>query len=172
MEGVCIVMGFLQATIAYAVAKGENTTRLWTKPLTQRNHARKVPVYETGDPMGKVDRIHNAPAHWSTHAVSASAKVLGMFPPEEINKLGLGDKILLIGCGEIISALLLVIPLTSPLGTLLTSGFWGGAILRSHDAKRKLPLAEHSPGIDLDRCVHAGECPRVGHETARSRAVQ
>jgi len=33
-----------------------------------------------------------------------------------------------IGAGELASAILLLIPRTSSLGLLLTSGFWGGAI--------------------------------------------
>ena len=41
---------------------------------------------------------------------------------------GLGDRVQLIGWGEIITALLLVIPWTSPLGALMTSGLWGGVI--------------------------------------------
>ena len=34
----------------------------------------------------------------------------------------------MIGAGELASAILLLIPRTSSLGLLLTSGFWGGAI--------------------------------------------
>ena len=47
---------------------------------------------------------------------------------EPMKKIGLEDRILLIGCGELITAILLLIPWTSPLGTLLASGFWGGVI--------------------------------------------
>jgi hypothetical protein len=36
--------------------------------------------------------------------------------------------VLLIGVGEIAAAILLVLPWTAPLGTLVTSGFWGGVI--------------------------------------------
>ena len=57
---------------------------------------------------------------------AGSGKVFGFAPPELAEKMagyGLGDKLKLIGCGEMISALLLLIPRTSPLGTLLVSGF-------------------------------------------------
>jgi len=56
------------------------------------------------------------------------SKVLGLMPADKVAELGLGDKIVLIGLGEIVAALLLVIPWTSPLGTLVTSGLWGGII--------------------------------------------
>jgi hypothetical protein len=62
---------------------------------------------------------------------AGSGKVFGFAPPEVVenmNKFGLGDRLQLIGSGEMIAAVLLVIPWTSPLGTLLTSGFWGGVI--------------------------------------------
>jgi hypothetical protein len=41
---------------------------------------------------------------------------------------GLSEEIYLIGAGELITAILLLIPRTSSLGVLLTSGFWGGVI--------------------------------------------
>jgi DoxX-like family len=54
------------------------------------------------------------------------------FPPPDMaammTKMGLGDRALLIGWGEIITAVLLVLPWTSPLGGLLASGLWGGII--------------------------------------------
>jgi hypothetical protein len=59
---------------------------------------------------------------------AGSAKVLGLFPPEAVAKIGLGDQIGLIGTGELASAILLLVPRTSSLGVLLTSSFWGGAI--------------------------------------------
>jgi DoxX-like family len=72
---------------------------------------------------------------WVLHGLIAgmmillgSAKVLGFFPPEEVAKLGLSLPIQVIGAGELVSAVLLLIPRTSSLGLLLTSGFWGGAI--------------------------------------------
>ena len=60
--------------------------------------------------------------------LAGSAKVFGLFPPEEVAKLGLSLPIQVIGAGELASAILLLIPRTSSLGLLLTSGFWGGAI--------------------------------------------
>ena len=60
--------------------------------------------------------------------LAASAKVLGLFPPEQVEKLGLSVPIQVIGAGELVSALLLLAPRTASLGVLLTSGFWGGAI--------------------------------------------
>ena len=59
---------------------------------------------------------------------TGSVKVLGPVPPEALVKFGLGEQARLIGAGAILCALLLLIPRTSPLGTLLTSSFWGGAI--------------------------------------------
>src|ERR1700758_2422467 len=60
--------------------------------------------------------------------LAGSAKVFGFFPPEAVAKLGLSLPIQVIGVGELASAILLLIPRTSSLGLLLTSGFWGGAI--------------------------------------------
>lgn len=60
--------------------------------------------------------------------LAGSAKVFGLFPPEEVAKLGLSLSIQVIGIGELASAVLLLIPRTSSLGLLLTSAFWGGAI--------------------------------------------
>ena len=72
---------------------------------------------------------------WVLHGVvggimllAGSAKVLGLFPPEEVAKLGLSVPIQVIGAGELVSAILLLVPRTASLGVLLTSGFWGGAI--------------------------------------------
>jgi hypothetical protein len=62
---------------------------------------------------------------------AGSGKAFGFAPPEIVEKMqafGLGDRLQLIGFGELISAVLLLIPWTSPLGTLLVSGFWGGVI--------------------------------------------
>jgi uncharacterized membrane protein YphA (DoxX/SURF4 family) len=62
---------------------------------------------------------------------AGSGKVFGFAQPEvveNLNKFGLGDRLQLIGLGEMTAAVLLIIPWTSPLGTLLTSGFWGGVI--------------------------------------------
>jgi hypothetical protein len=83
----------------------------------------------------KASRNWKTIAGWVLHGLIAgimllagSAKLLGMFPPEEVAKLGLGVPIQVIGTGEVVSALLLLIPRTASLGVLLTSSFWGGAI--------------------------------------------
>jgi hypothetical protein len=83
----------------------------------------------------RANRIWNIIAGWVLHGLvggimllAASAKILGLFPPEQIEKLGLSVPIQVIGAGELVSALLLLIPRTASLGVLLTSGFWGGAI--------------------------------------------
>ena len=74
-------------------------------------------------------------AGWVLHGLVAgimllagAAKVLGLFPPEQVEKLGLSVPIQVIGAGELVSAILLLVPRTASLGVLLTSGFWGGAI--------------------------------------------
>ena len=59
---------------------------------------------------------------------AGSAKLLGFFPRDQLAKFGLGDQIYLIGAGEVISAVLLLVPHTSSLGVLMVSGFWGGTI--------------------------------------------
>ena len=59
--------------------------------------------------------------------LAGSAKVLGLFPPEMVEKFGLSVPIQVIGAGELVSAILLLVPRTASLGVLLTSGFWGGA---------------------------------------------
>lgn len=48
---------------------------------------------------------------------------------ENMQKFGLGDYVYLIGAGEFLTAILLVVPRTASLGILLTSGFFGGAIV-------------------------------------------
>jgi hypothetical protein len=60
--------------------------------------------------------------------LAGSAKLLGLYPPEVIAKLGLSVPIQVIGVGELATALLLLVPRTSSLGVLLASSFWGGAI--------------------------------------------
>lgn len=56
-------------------------------------------------------------------------KLSGKIPPEELEKMGpLKDQIMLLGFGEVATAVLFVIPWTAPLGTLLMSGLWGGII--------------------------------------------
>ncbi len=83
----------------------------------------------------KASRNWKTVAGWVLHGLVAgimllagSAKVLGLFPPEQVEKLGLGVPIQVIGAGELVSAVLLLVPRTASLGVLLTSGFWGGAI--------------------------------------------
>src|SRR6476660_7953040 len=83
----------------------------------------------------KTNRNWQKVGGWVLHGLIAgmmilagSAKVLGFFPPEEVAKLGLSLPIQVIGVGELASAVFLLIPRTSSLGLLLTSGFWGGAI--------------------------------------------
>lgn len=48
---------------------------------------------------------------------------------KQFTALGLKDFILLIAVGELVSAILFLIPITHPLGVLLLSGYMGGAIL-------------------------------------------
>src|SRR5258708_33708733 len=83
----------------------------------------------------KANRNWKTIAGWVLHGLvggimllAASAKVLGFFPPEQVEKLGLSVPIQVIGAGELVSAILLLIPRTASLGVLLTSGFWVGAI--------------------------------------------
>src|SRR5262249_21493605 len=57
--------------------------------------------------------------------LAASAKILGLFPAEA-EKFGVPIQV--IGAGELVSAILLLVPRTASLGILLTSSFWGGAI--------------------------------------------
>jgi hypothetical protein len=61
---------------------------------------------------------------------SAGAKLAGAAPVVEMfQKWGLGNQVLLIGIGELTSALLFVIPQTHSLGVLLLSAYMGGAIV-------------------------------------------
>jgi len=83
----------------------------------------------------KANRNWKTIAGWVLHGLvggvmilAGSAKVLGLFPPEQVAKMGLGLPIQVIGAGELAAAIFLLIPRTSSLGLLLTSGFWGGAI--------------------------------------------
>src|SRR4030081_612118 len=61
---------------------------------------------------------------------AGASKVFGWIPAAQLEMLpaDLRDRLLLIGVGELITATLLLIPWTSPLGTLAMSGFWGGVI--------------------------------------------
>jgi DoxX-like family len=61
---------------------------------------------------------------------SAAAKLLGAEPAVKgFTDFGLGDYILLIGVGELVSAILFLIPRTNSLGLLLLSAYMGGAIV-------------------------------------------
>ncbi len=57
-------------------------------------------------------------------------KLAGMMPPEATQKIpaGIADHLKLIGAGEFVTAILLIVPISSSLGVLLASGFWGGVI--------------------------------------------
>ena len=57
-------------------------------------------------------------------------KLAGMVPPEAKEKMaaGIANNLMLIGAGELITGILLIVPLTSSLGLLLATGFWGGVI--------------------------------------------
>lgn len=63
--------------------------------------------------------------------MAGSFKAFDLLPEEakqEMEGSAILDNLLLIGVGEIVTALLLIVPRTLSLGVLLTSGFWGGAI--------------------------------------------
>jgi uncharacterized membrane protein YphA (DoxX/SURF4 family) len=61
---------------------------------------------------------------------SASGKLMKAEPVVKgFAEFGLGDKILLIGVGELVSTILFLIPRTSSLGTLLLGSYMGGAIV-------------------------------------------
>src|SRR5258707_5799081 len=96
---------------------------------TTLNHTSK------GDRTMKATRNWKPTTGWVLHGLvggvmllAGSAKVLGLFPPEMVEKFGLSVPIQVIGAGELVSAILLLVPRTASLGVLLTSGFWGGAI--------------------------------------------
>jgi hypothetical protein len=61
---------------------------------------------------------------------SAITKILGVQAVAEVfEKWGLRNHLLLIGIGELVSALLFLIPRTNSLGLLLLSAYLGGAIV-------------------------------------------
>jgi hypothetical protein len=61
---------------------------------------------------------------------SAAAKLArAQAAVETFEKWGLGDYVLLIGVGELLSALLFLIPRTNSAGLLLLSSYMGGAIV-------------------------------------------
>jgi hypothetical protein len=55
--------------------------------------------------------------------------VAGAWVAEQLKVPGISPWITVIGLGELASAILYLIPLTSPLGTLLLSSYMGGAII-------------------------------------------
>ena len=57
-------------------------------------------------------------------------KLAGKIPPDALEKMpaGIRGNLTLLGAGELITAIFLIVPLTSSLGVLLMSGFWGGVI--------------------------------------------
>ncbi len=64
--------------------------------------------------------------------LAGSGKLFGFAPEmvvEQLEGFGLGNDLRLIGLAEVASALLLLIPWTSSFGILMTSSFWGGAIV-------------------------------------------
>ena len=58
---------------------------------------------------------------------SASGKLF--LHPEQMEQLKLGDWRVIIGLGEIVSALLFLVPKTSKYGSFLLSSYMGGAII-------------------------------------------
>ena len=76
---------------------------------------------------------------------AGSGKCFGFAPAKVVDKLqhyGLADRIHLIGVGEMLAAVLLLFPRTVSLGTLMTSGFWGGVICihMAHHDSMALPI--------------------------------
>lgn len=60
---------------------------------------------------------------------AGGSKLFGTIPPEQLETMGaLKDKVWLLGIGELATAVLILIPWTAPLGTLMMSGLWGGII--------------------------------------------
>ena len=83
---------------------------------------------------GRIGRISGLIVHILIGALLIFAGALKLFftlpkeSAEELAKMGVGDHLTLIGAGELITGILLIVPMTSSLGVLLTSGFWGGVI--------------------------------------------
>jgi hypothetical protein len=74
--------------------------------------------------------------------LACSGKAFGFAPTQVVsmmNDAGLGDYIRLIGAGGLVSAILLLVPRTAPLGALAVSAYWGGAIC--------LHMARHEPYV-------------------------
>ena len=65
-------------------------------------------------------------------AFAGASKLFGFAPPEVVaglTKVGILDRMPLIGVGALVTSLLLFFPRTASLGVLLASSYWGGAIL-------------------------------------------
>ena len=128
----------------------------------------------------KASRSWKTIAGWVLHGLvggimllAGSAKVLGLFPPEQVAKLGLGVPIQVIGAGELVSAVLLLVPRTASLGVLLTSGFWGGVPGEGRTSGQDRPGPAPSRGPRNHRepkrgpapfgikilCAHRGDVP-------------
>ena len=80
--------------------------------------------------------------------LSGAKQVVEMF-----EKWGLKDFVLLIGVGELVSALLFLIPRTHSLGLLLLSGYMGGCDRHPYAARGFLRHAVGDPGPDLGHRV-------------------
>lgn len=68
----------------------------------------------------------------SALAFAGAGKLFGFAPPEVVEaltKVGILDRMPLIGAGALATSLLLFLPRTASLGVLLASSYWGGAIL-------------------------------------------
>ncbi|MCG8477758.1 MAG: DoxX family protein [Spirochaetales bacterium] len=57
---------------------------------------------------------------------SAFGKFTGNVEP--LIAMGLGDRLVMLGIGELVTAVLFLIPMTLPVGAFLQSAYWGGAI--------------------------------------------
>lgn len=99
--------------------------------------------------MNAVERVKKI-AGWVLHVlvgglmISAGSVKVFFASPEMVQQMGgygLGEQLRLIGSGELLTAILLLIPRTSSLGVLLTSAFWGGVIClhMSHGESYLLP---------------------------------
>jgi uncharacterized membrane protein YphA (DoxX/SURF4 family) len=112
--------------------RDEQSSRL-TSQVTRSRHEREVRPMDAVKSR-KVARIAGLVLHVLIGALlifAGSFKVSGFGGKELVemmSKYGLGDKIVLIGAGELIAGVLLIVPMTSKLGALVTSGFWGGVI--------------------------------------------
>jgi hypothetical protein len=105
-----------------------------TELLTTRFHFSQTNKELTMNPQHKWLKLAGLVLHVLIAALmlmAGSGKAFGFAPAEVIEKLtaaGLVNQIRLIGFGELIAAVLMLVPRTSPFGTLMTSGFWGGVI--------------------------------------------